>query len=155
MAAEDPRVSIGRAIAQTIFRKVGSELGVADVLNNLGLVYESLGDLATAEKMHREALASFRLLDVKRSQAAVTGNVAEDRMEQGDLKGAIQLYAEALQLDRETGDTGSAALAGYDIAHVRQLQGEDLAGAKLGFEQSLATWQKNGDQDSSAYSMSS
>jgi len=72
-------------------------------------------------------------------------------MEQGDLRGAIQLYEEALQLG-EAADTGNVAQAGYNIARVRQLQG-DLAGAKQGFEQSLATWQKNGDQYSSAYAM--
>ena len=35
--------------AQTIFRSVGSERGVATVLNNLGVIYEAQGDLATAE----------------------------------------------------------------------------------------------------------
>src|SRR5580698_3007641 len=37
--------------AQDIFRKNGSQRGVADVLNNLGNLYESQGDSATAEKM--------------------------------------------------------------------------------------------------------
>ena len=138
--------------AQTIFRRVGSESGVADVLTNLGLVYAAQGDLATAEKMHREALARFQFLGVKRSRASVIGNIAAERMGQGDLPGALQLYEEALQLDRETADTGNASEADYDIARLRQLQG-DLAGARQGYEQSLATWQKNGDQDSSAYAM--
>src|SRR5208283_2099274 len=133
--------------AQTIFRKNGSEAGVGAVLNNLGLVYEAQGDLATAEKMHRDALAIFRLLDDKTRQVAAIGNIADERMEQGDLGGATQLYDEQLQL-------GGAANAYpvYNIALLRQLQG-DLAGAKQGFEQSLATWQKIGDQDSSAYAM--
>ena len=42
--------------------------------------------------------------------------------------------------------------SGYNIAIVHQLQG-DLAGAKQGFERSLAIWQKSGVQDSSAYAM--
>ncbi len=49
--------------ALTIFQKNGSEAGVAAVLNNLGVVYEAKGDHATAEKMYRQAKASFRLLD--------------------------------------------------------------------------------------------
>jgi DNA-binding winged helix-turn-helix (wHTH) protein/tetratricopeptide (TPR) repeat protein len=138
--------------AQTIFRTVGSERGVATVLNNLGLVYEAEGDLITAEKMHREALASFRRLDDKKREAAAIQNVANERMEQGDLRGAILLYEGALQIDREIEDTGNAAIAGYNIANLRQLQG-DLASAKEGFEQSLATWQKNGDQYSSTYAL--
>jgi DNA-binding winged helix-turn-helix (wHTH) protein/Tfp pilus assembly protein PilF/TolB-like protein len=137
--------------AQTLFRGNGSEDGVASVLNNLGLVYEAQGDIATAEKMHRQALASFRLLDDKVRQGAANLNIANERMDQGDLRGAIQLYEESLQLwGHEEG--GGTALAGYNIAFVHQLEG-DLAGAKQGFERSLATWQKIGDQDEAAYAM--
>ena len=140
--------------AQAIFLRNGSERGLPDVLNNLGNVYEALGDPATAEKMQREALASLRRLDDKRNQAAVIGNIADQRVNQGDLKGAIKLYDEALQLDRETADTGGTAFAIDNLATIHQLQG-DLAAAKQGFEQSLATWQKNGDQDNSADAMRS
>ncbi len=143
--------------AQTLFRKVGSEGGMASVVNNLGLVYEAQGDLATAEKMHRQALASFRLLEDKRNEAILTGNIADERMDQGDLRGALQLYQEQLQLQSQAQSddsrtTGASALAGYNIALIRQLQG-DLVGAKQGFEKSVAAWQKNGDQDFSAYGM--
>jgi DNA-binding winged helix-turn-helix (wHTH) protein/TolB-like protein len=137
--------------ALAIFRKNGSEAGVAAVLNNLGLVYEAQGDLAAAEKMHRQALASFQLLDEKGREGAATLNIANERMEQGDLRGALQLYEDSRHLgDPENG--GGAALAGYNIALIHELQG-DLAAARQGFEQSLATWQKIGDQDSSAYAM--
>jgi DNA-binding winged helix-turn-helix (wHTH) protein/tetratricopeptide (TPR) repeat protein len=138
--------------AHDIFRKNGSERGVAGVLNNLGNLYEALGDAASAEKMQREALASFRLLDDKDSQAAVSGNIANERMDQGDLRGAIQLYEEELQLNREMGDTGGTAFALNDLAIVHRLQG-DFASAKQGFEQALAIWQKNGDQFTSTISM--
>jgi eukaryotic-like serine/threonine-protein kinase len=138
--------------AQILFRKNGSEGGVASVLNNLGLIYQVQGDIATAEKMHREALASYQLLDDKRHQAMVVLNIAEDQMGQGDLPGAQRLLENSLQLGREAEDTGTAAGVGYDIAIIRQLQG-DLPGAKQGLEQSLSIWQKNGDQDSSAFAM--
>jgi eukaryotic-like serine/threonine-protein kinase len=137
--------------AQTLFRGNGSEGGAASVLNNLGLVYEAQGDIALAEKMQRQALVSWRLLDNKQNQGAATLNIANERMEQGDLRGAIQLYKESLQL-WEHKEGGGAALAGYNIAFVHQLEG-DLAGAKQGFEQSLAAWQKTGDQDETAYAM--
>jgi tetratricopeptide (TPR) repeat protein len=138
--------------AQTVYRQVGCESGVASVLNNIGIVYGAQGDLALAEKMYRQALESFRLLDNKRNQARVTGNVADERMEQGDLRGAIQLYQAALQLDRETADTGSATMIGYDLAVVHQLQG-DLAGAKQELNDALHSWQKSGDRNASAYGM--
>ncbi len=137
--------------ARTLFRSIGSEGGEAEVLNNLGLVYETQGDLATAEKMHREALAIFRLLDDKSQEIAAIGNVADERMERGDLRSAIQLYEEQLQLG-EPGRTTENPFPVYNIALLHQLQG-DLTGAKQGFEQSLATWQKTGDQDEAAYAM--
>jgi DNA-binding winged helix-turn-helix (wHTH) protein/Tfp pilus assembly protein PilF/TolB-like protein len=143
--------------AQTLYRKVGSEGGVAAVVNNLGLVYEGQGDLATAEKMHRQALASFRLLDNKRNQADATGNVADERMERGDLRGALQLYQDQMQLQNQlqsedSRNTGPSPLPGYNIALIRQLQG-DLGAANQGLEQSLAAWQKNGSRSFSAYAM--
>jgi DNA-binding winged helix-turn-helix (wHTH) protein/tetratricopeptide (TPR) repeat protein len=137
--------------AQTIFSRNGSEADVANVLNNLGNVYELQGDPATAEKMLREAVAIFRRLDDRRNMTTAMGNLADDRLDRGDLRGAIQLYEEARQ-GWDPADTGYAALVGHNIAFVHQLQG-DLVGAKQGFEQSLAIWQKNGDQVGSAYAM--
>jgi tetratricopeptide (TPR) repeat protein len=138
--------------AEVIERKVGSEVGVATVLNNLGIVYGAQGDLAAAEKMYRQSLESFRLLGSKVNELKVTGNVADQRREQGDLPGAIQLYQAALQLDEET-DTGSANMIGFDLAVVHQLQG-DLAGAKQEMNQALQFWQKNGDRNSQAEALS-
>jgi eukaryotic-like serine/threonine-protein kinase len=138
--------------ALDIFRTTGSEHGVAGVYNNLGLVYEAQGDPATAEKMHRQALAGFRLLENKSSEAAALGNIADERLDQGDLRQAIQLYEASLNLDPE--DPGQRANIGFNLANTRQLQG-DLAAAKQGFEQSLSIWQKDGDQRASAYAISS
>ncbi len=137
--------------AQVIFQKIGSEAGVASVLNNLGTAYKREGDLATSEKMYRQAQASFRLLDDDARRAVVTGNVAEERMEQGDLRGALQLHQEQLQLG-DAANTENAALAGYGIASVRLLQG-DLAGARKGFEHSLALWQEKSNRNAAAYAM--
>jgi DNA-binding winged helix-turn-helix (wHTH) protein/tetratricopeptide (TPR) repeat protein/TolB-like protein len=135
--------------AQTIFSRNGSEADVANVLNNLGNVYELQGDPATAEKMLRQAVVIFQRLDDKKNMTTAIGNLANDRLDRGDLRGAIQLYEEARQ-SRGPADAGYAALVGHNIATVQQLQG-DLAGAKQGFEQSLATWQKMGDQRNAAY----
>jgi eukaryotic-like serine/threonine-protein kinase len=137
--------------ALSIYQKKGSEGGVASVLNNLADVYQAEGDLATAEKMYRQAQASYRLRDDETRGAVVTGNMADVRREQGDLPGAIQLYEEQLQLG-DPANAVNAASAGNGLAYVRQLQG-DLADARQGFERSLATWQKNGDQDFAAYAM--
>jgi DNA-binding winged helix-turn-helix (wHTH) protein/tetratricopeptide (TPR) repeat protein len=131
--------------AQTIFRRNESEIGLAQVLDNLAVVYGGRGDLATAEKMERESVAIWRRLDDKRNLSIATGNLAGDRLDQGDLPSAIQLYEESLQAWELEDNTGYPALVGLNIAAIHQMQG-DLAGAKQGFEQSLAMWQKKSDQ---------
>jgi len=57
-----------------------------------------------------------------------------------------------LQVCRDTDNTGNVAYALNNIATIHKFQG-DLAGAKKGYQQSLAIWQKNGDQDASVYAM--
>ena len=138
--------------ARDMFNRIGSQRGVADVLNNLGNLYKEQGDPATAEKMQRQALPIYRLLDDKRDQASTIGNIANERLDQGDLRGAVQLDEERLQLNREMGDAVSTAFAIDNLAVAHQLRGE-LVDAKQGFEQSLAIWQKNGDQRSAASAM--
>ena len=138
--------------ARDIFRRIGCERGVADVLNNLGNLYKAQGDPATAEKMQRQALPIYRLLDDKRDQASTIGNIANERLDQGDVRGAVQLDEERLQLDREMGDAVSSAFAIDSLAVAHQLRG-DLMEARQGFEQSLAIWQKNGDRRSVAGAM--
>jgi|HubBroStandDraft_1064217.scaffolds.fasta_scaffold00322_22 DNA-binding winged helix-turn-helix (wHTH) protein/TolB-like protein len=131
--------------AQTIFRRNESEIGLAQALDNLAIVYGGEGDLATAEKMERESVAIWRRLDDKRSLSIAIGNLAGDRLDQGDLPGAIQLYEESLQAWDLLDNTGYPALVGLNIAAIHEMQG-DLAGARQGFEQSLAMWQKKNDQ---------
>ena len=88
------------------------------MLNNLAVVYEEEGDHASAEKLYRQAKASYQLLDDETRQAVVTGNVAEERMEQGDLPAAVQLYKEEMQLG-DPANSENAALAVRGIAYVR------------------------------------
>jgi DNA-binding winged helix-turn-helix (wHTH) protein/tetratricopeptide (TPR) repeat protein/TolB-like protein len=136
--------------AQIIAHEVGSAIQEAAILTNLGIAYQAQGNLATAEKMYRQALPICRLIDDKRSQARVFGNIANVRIDQGDLPGAAEGYEETLQLARQAADTGIAALAMDNLATVYRLQG-NLTGAKQALEESLAIQQKNGNRNASAY----
>jgi DNA-binding winged helix-turn-helix (wHTH) protein/tetratricopeptide (TPR) repeat protein len=136
--------------AQRVAHQVGSEKEEESAAVNLGIVYETQGNLVTAERMYRQALPISRRVDDKRAQANVLGNIANVRAEQGDLRGAAQGYEETLELAREAADTGIAALAEDNLANVYRLQG-NLAGAKQVLEEALAIQQKNGNQNASAY----
>jgi tetratricopeptide (TPR) repeat protein len=135
--------------AQSIFRRNGSEVGLAHAFDNLAIVTQ---DSAAAEKMERESVAIFRRLDDTRNLTLAISNLAGARTNQGDLRGGLQLYEESLKVGRDNEAFGYAALTNLNIAGIHQLQG-DLAGAKQEFEQVLALWQKNGDRWGSPYAM--
>jgi len=135
--------------AQSIFRRNGSEVGLAHAFDNLAIVTD---DSAAAEKMERESVAIWRRIDDTRNLTLAISNLAGYRTNQGDLRGALQLYEESLKVGRDNEDYGYAALANLNIAGIHQLQG-DLAGAKREFEQVLALWQKHGDRWGPPYAM--
>jgi DNA-binding winged helix-turn-helix (wHTH) protein/tetratricopeptide (TPR) repeat protein/TolB-like protein len=138
--------------AESIFRQDGSDRGVADVLNNLGELYESLGDPASAEKMQRQAIPIYRLLDDKRDLASTLDSLTVDRRDRGDLKSATQLAEDAMKLDREVADTDLEASLVGNLAVIHHLRG-DMAEATQGLEQSLAILQTVGDQHHAAGAM--
>ncbi len=127
--------------AQSIFRRNGSEVGLALAFDNLAIVTD---DAAAGEKLERESVAIWRRLDDTRNLTLAMSNLAGARMNQGDLRGALQLYEESLRVGRDNEDYGYAALTNLNIAGIHHLQG-DLAGAKQEFEQVIALWQKHGD----------
>ena len=139
--------------AQTIFRKNGSETGLAQALDNLAIsgLFEGPGGPAAAEKMERESVAIWRRVDDRRNMSLALGNLAGMRWDQGDLPGALQLFGESRQA-WELDDTGYPALISLNVAGIRQAQG-DLVSARQGFEQSLAMWQKKDDQSGMSYAM--
>jgi DNA-binding winged helix-turn-helix (wHTH) protein/tetratricopeptide (TPR) repeat protein len=127
--------------AQSIFRTNGSEVGLALAFDNLAIVTD---DAAAAEKMERESVALWRRLHDTRNLTLALSNLGAQRTNQGDLRGALQLYEESLKVGRDNEAFGHAALTSLNIADIHQLQG-DLAGAKQEFEQVIALWQKHGD----------
>jgi DNA-binding winged helix-turn-helix (wHTH) protein/tetratricopeptide (TPR) repeat protein len=165
-AGDDPHAAVGLAVsavimmetdapesirlfqrALPIFDRVGNESGKATVLLDLGYIYEGEGDIATAEKMERQALASYQRLDDKKGEAKALGNLADYRVDRGDLSRGIQLYEESMQVDPE--DTGRTILAHANIAYVHQLQG-NLDEAEQGYQEAISGFEKTGEQNSAA-----
>jgi eukaryotic-like serine/threonine-protein kinase len=134
--------------ALTTFRSVGSAGGIAGTMNSLGMLYSQQGEAALGEKAHREALAIFLQLDNNAAAAVTTDNLADDRVLQGDLAGAMNFYEEGRALHRAAGDP--MAFSDYSEANVHRLRGE-LSSAKLGFEQALQQLQKDGDPYDSGF----
>jgi tetratricopeptide (TPR) repeat protein len=133
--------------ALPIFREVGNDNGAATVLLDLGIVYADQGDVATAEKMQREALVAYQRLDDKKGESKALGNIADYRVDLGDLPGGLRLYEESMRAYPE--DAARSILARANIAYVHQLQG-DLLAAEHGYEQSISAFQETGEQSTVA-----
>ena len=76
---------------------------LAEVLNDMGYVFDENGDLDDAEKFYRESLAmNRRLLGDKHPYIAnELENVAITAQDKGDLAGAETLYRQSLEMHRE------------------------------------------------------
>lgn len=78
--------------------------GLAEAINNLGIILYEAGGYDAAEKLYLEAIAmKHRLLGDKHPEIAMTlGNLARVLQNKGDLAGAEARFREALAMQRQT-----------------------------------------------------
>jgi tetratricopeptide (TPR) repeat protein len=86
------------------FRKSGDRQGEAASLGNLGLIAQTRGDLAEAERLQRDSLAIKREIGDRQGEAASLGNLGNIAETRGDLAEAERLQRESLAIKREIGD---------------------------------------------------
>ncbi|MBV9726974.1 MAG: tetratricopeptide repeat protein [Gammaproteobacteria bacterium] len=118
---------------------------LAEVLNDMGYVYDEYGDLENAEKYYREALAMYRrLLGEKHPYVATElENVALTVQSEGDLASAEALLQQSLEIHR--GLQGEAhpevGRALFNLASVQYDRGETHE-AVGNMRQTLAIYRK-------------
>ena len=95
-----------------LYEWLGSKEGVAAAYGNLGILYQTLGDLAPAEAMSKEALKLHEALDRKEGMAAAYGNLGRVYQTRGDLAQAATMYKKSIALFQQV----------RAIAQVQQLQ---------------------------------
>ncbi|CAK8710772.1 hypothetical protein GKODMF_01890 [Candidatus Electrothrix gigas] len=84
-------------------KALGSKQGMAENYGNLGLVYDTRGDLDKAEEMHRKALELDKALGSKQGMAEDYGNLGDVYQIRGDLDKAKELWNKSLSLYQEMG----------------------------------------------------
>ena len=119
--------------------------GAAVTLNNLGLVYESLGDYAKALETQERALAAAEALGDEAGAAETLGNIGLVYQSLGEYATALSTYKRALSAKEALGDKAGAALTLANIGSVYQLLG-DTAKALSTFRRVLAASEGSGDQ---------
>jgi len=85
------------------FRKNGDRQGEAASLGNLGIIAETRGDLAEAERLQRESLAISREIGDRQGEAASLGNLGNIMYSKGQHDEERRMYTEAVRIQREIG----------------------------------------------------
>src|SRR5262249_44663896 len=108
----------------------------ANALNNIGLVYRSLGETQKALEKYNESLQIIRRVDDRRGEAVTLHNIGAVYESLGEMQKALDHYNEALSLWRAAGARDGEATTLLGIARVEQKRG-NLTQARQTIEQAV------------------
>ena len=89
--------------ALPIRREVGDRAGEATTLNNIGLVYDGLGERSQALEYYRQALPIRREVGDRAGEAVTRYNIAMIHRQLGELDRAVTELELVVELDRQVG----------------------------------------------------
>ncbi|WP_329109691.1 NB-ARC domain-containing protein [Micromonospora sp. NBC_01699] len=119
----DPLTKLHYERAHLLFRTVGSQIGMAICEDQLGVYYQSVGELELAEQHHRRALSVPEYMNDP-------GNGSRSHISLGTLYGRQERYADAerefhlaLALAVDTHDQYVACFAHHNLAYLYHLRG--------------------------------
>jgi tetratricopeptide (TPR) repeat protein len=90
-------------------REVGNRAGEATTLNNIGLVYRSLGELQRALEYYQQALPIRREVGNRAGEAVTRYNMAMIHRARGELGRAVAELEQVVELDRQVSRPGMQA----------------------------------------------
>jgi tetratricopeptide (TPR) repeat protein len=108
--------------ALAVYRAHKDFVGIARVLDDLGLIGHKQGDFEGARRLYEESLAVARRVGDPRRVAAVLRNVALLELDAGQIERAEEYVTERLELGREIGDRRTVASALVSLARIVQLR---------------------------------
>jgi CHAT domain-containing protein/Tfp pilus assembly protein PilF len=108
---EDRRKSIEKYHeALDLYRRATDRNGGAQTLNNIGEVYESLGETQKALEKYNEALPIRRAIGDRKGEAITLSNIGGVYDSLGEMQKALEHYNEALPISRAVGDRRGEAI---------------------------------------------
>jgi CHAT domain-containing protein/Tfp pilus assembly protein PilF len=110
--------------ALDLYRKAGNHNGEAETLNNIGVVYRSLGETLKALEKFNEALLLFHTAGDRRGEAETLNNIGLTYNSLGGTRKALEKFNEALPLRRAVGDRHGEAVTLTSIGIAYHLLGE-------------------------------
>ena len=140
------------ATAVASARRIGDRLGVANALDDLGIVRRLTGDYAGAALAQDEALAIYRALGSEQGQANSLSHLGTVWTLADDYQRAAGALEEALVLYRGLGDREGQAETLNHLGVVRRLT-HDQPGAATVLEEALDIYRALGDKRGQATSL--
>jgi CHAT domain-containing protein/Tfp pilus assembly protein PilF len=149
--ADDKRKSIEKYQgALELYQKAGASKGVCDALNNIGMVYWSLGEAHKALDKYNEALPPCRELRDRSGEATTLTNIGTVYWSLGEMQNALAKFSESLPLSRAAGDRIGEADNINNIGVIHLALGQTHKALEK-FEEALpiyrATGERNGEGD--------
>ena len=134
-------------ISQRILRMVpAASEEEAIVLNNLGLIYTTRGELDRAEEIYQKALSINVRLARPKGTAKAYANLGTIHRTRGELDKAEEMHLKALDIEKGLGRLEGVASAYNDLGLVYQTRGE-LDRAEEMHRKSLAIAEQSGNLD--------
>ena len=127
-----------------LYREQGEMCGIAETLDQLGVLACSQRQYARAVVLHEESLSLCRRLGDRQGMARVLTHLGQVASDRGDFTSAAVLHTESMVLLRALGDKARLADALNNLGDVAYDQGDYVGSASLHAE-SLALAQELGD----------
>jgi tetratricopeptide (TPR) repeat protein len=124
-------------------RKLGDMWGIANLLNNLGMVEHNQGNYALARHIYEESLANRRQLGDKQGVVTSLNNLANVARDEGDYGAACSMYEKALIISQELADRKALAYLLEDLGCLAAAQSQQeralrLAGAAAALREAIS-----------------
>ncbi len=116
----------------------------AATLNNIGLIYDSLGEHQKALQFFNQALAVLRVVGDRSGEAVVLGNIGLVYSSLGDAQRALDFYNQALPILRAEGNHGGEASILNNIGRIYDSLSNRQKALEL-YNQALPLWQAAGN----------
>jgi CHAT domain-containing protein/tetratricopeptide (TPR) repeat protein len=138
--------------AMELYRKAGARSKEAETLNNIGLIYQSLGETRKALEKYDEALPLFRDAGGRNGEATTLHNIGLLYWSLGETQKALEKYNEALPIRRAVGDRNGEAATLTGIGAVYRSLGEARKALEK-YNEALPLFREAGDRSGEAVTL--
>jgi CHAT domain-containing protein/tetratricopeptide (TPR) repeat protein len=139
--------------AAAILSEIGSRRDRASLLNNIGIVYDNLGEKQKALEFYNEALPIHRAVGNKTGEATTLSNIGVIYDNLGEKQKALEFHNQALPIQRDIGDKRGEATTLNNIGIVYNNLGEKQKALEF-YDQVLPIRRAIGDKSGEATTLS-